>query len=154
MEDEIAFLSKEEDFRRTLLQRTTSFEKKIAEYERIVREKDEQIAELRSNVEHLENQHCTAVTERFPKGAEHEEIRRLENELKVTVTRLKNAEASPSRTAEMNRLRSLLEEKEKKLTASRRQYRQLLRKVETSLVHLEEQQLKTKKKLEQSIIGS
>ncbi|KAK5984360.1 hypothetical protein GCK32_006531 [Trichostrongylus colubriformis] len=182
MENEIASLSKEENFRKTLLLRTTSFEKKVAEYERTIEEKDKQIADLRRNLKNMEGQQSTAVLENSLKEDVDEEKRRLEcelkkltlsskqneeknkamveqlkqerNKLEITIAELKkNAEAFPSKTAEMNRLRSLLEEKEEQLSASRRRYRQLLRKVETSLIHLEKQHQNTKRKLENNIIG-
>nr|CDJ95143.1 Protein K10G6.4 [Haemonchus contortus] len=178
MENEFAMLSKEENFHEMLVQRTTSFEKKIAEYERKIEEKEEQINELRKNVELLKSQTTTGTSLK-----DDEEKRRLESELKnlslaskqkeeksktiieelkqernkleITIAELKkNVEAYPSKTAELNRLRSLLEEKEEKLSASRRRYRNLLRKVETSLAHLEKQHQKTKRKLEENIIGS
>lgn len=44
MEKEIEWMTKEENFRKTLLLRTTSFERKIDEFQNIVAEKDELIA--------------------------------------------------------------------------------------------------------------
>ncbi|VDO90826.1 unnamed protein product [Haemonchus placei] len=179
MENEFAMLSKEDSFHEMLMQRTASFEKKIAEYERTIEEKDEQLNELRKNVELLESQTTTGISLK-----DDEEKRRLESELKslslaskqkeeknkAIIEELKQernkleikqagnhdcrTQAYPSKTAELNRLRSLLEEKEEKLSASRRRYRNLLRKVETSLAHLEKQHQKTKRKLEENIIGS
>ncbi|RCN32403.1 hypothetical protein ANCCAN_21791 [Ancylostoma caninum] len=44
MEKEVEWMTKEENFRKTLLLRTTSFERKVDEFQKIVAEKDELIA--------------------------------------------------------------------------------------------------------------
>ncbi|WKX94779.1 hypothetical protein Q1695_011779 [Nippostrongylus brasiliensis] len=181
MEKEIAWLSKEENFRTMLMQRTASFEQKTAEFEREAVEKDELISDLRRQVDKLTDAQQQSITENSVK-IEDEEKRRLKedlktlsiaskqndevnkaiieelkkdrNKLEITIAELKNnAQAYPSKTAELNRLKRLLEEKDEKLNASRRSYRHLLRKVETSLIHLEKQQQQTKRKLEESFVA-
>ncbi|VDL78367.1 unnamed protein product [Nippostrongylus brasiliensis] len=201
MEKEIAWLSKEENFRTMLMQRTASFEQKTAEFEREAEEKDELISDLRRQVDKLTDAQQQSITENSVK-IEDEEKRRLKedlkaksnpstqstktftllklfqtlsiaskqndevnkaiieelkkdrNKLEITIAELKNnAQAYPSKTAELNRLNRLLEEKDEKLNASRRSYRHLLRKVETSLIHLEKQQQQTKRKLEESFVA-
>lgn len=182
MESEMTWITKEENFRRTLMERTSSFEKQIAECQRVLAEKDDLISDLRHELQQLRSLHSTAITESSLRSGE-EEKRRLEselqqlslaskqnearylavieelkqerNKLEITVAELKkNSEVNPSMAAEISRLRGIVREKEEKLHVSRRRYEQLLRKVESSLFHLEKQHRQTKKKLEENIIGS
>ncbi|KHJ92462.1 hypothetical protein OESDEN_07647, partial [Oesophagostomum dentatum] len=64
MEKELAWLTKEENFRKTLLSRTTSFEQKVDEFQHIVVEKDELIATLRQELEKLQTSTITETLKR------------------------------------------------------------------------------------------
>ncbi|VDM64493.1 unnamed protein product [Angiostrongylus costaricensis] len=142
MVKEVAWLSKEEDFRKTLKLRTTSFENKLADLERVSEEKTNSL---------------TLVLEQKEKASSAlvERLERERNELEMSVAELKkNLASDPSNSNELQCLRKVVEEKEKQLTSVTRRYRRLVRQVETSLVHLEKHQRETWNKLEQSIIPS
>uniref|UniRef100_A0A0K0DIP3 Mitotic spindle assembly checkpoint protein MAD1 n=1 Tax=Angiostrongylus cantonensis TaxID=6313 RepID=A0A0K0DIP3_ANGCA len=142
MEKEVAWLSKEEDFRKTLKLRTTSFENKLADLERVSEEKTNS---LTLALEQKEKASSALV----------EQLERERNELEMSVAELrKNLASGPSNSDELKCLRKVVEEKEKQLTSVTRRYRRLVRQVETSLAHLEKQQRETSNKLEQSIIPS
>ncbi|VDM68191.1 unnamed protein product, partial [Strongylus vulgaris] len=171
MEKEIVWMTKEENFRKTLLLRTTSFEQKANDFQRTLAEKDEMIEGLRRDLQKLQTAIAEAsrkdemMTESSAKKditraednaskALIEQLKRERNALEVTVAELKKQlETSPETLQEVKRLQKLLEEKDEKLAAMRRNYRQLMRKVEHSLEHLEKQHLKTRRKLEENIIS-
>ncbi|KAL6736559.1 hypothetical protein Aduo_006897 [Ancylostoma duodenale] len=173
MEKEVEFMTKEENFRKTLLLRTTSFERKVDEFQKIVAEKDELIAGMRRDLESMQNSEVAEsslqnklepdATEKNPFSQPDqkdeanqtliEDLKRERNSLEITVAELKKKlDISPETVQEVKRLEKLLKEKEEELSSMRRQYRQLMRKVEHSLVHLEKQHMKTKRKLEENIM--
>ncbi|CAJ0605997.1 unnamed protein product [Cylicocyclus nassatus] len=170
MEKEIDWMTKEDNFRKTLLLRTTSFEQKANDFQRAMAEKDELIAGLRLDVERLqaslkESRRQQAENDKksppLPKEEKDdssqaviEQLKRERNNLEVTVAELKKQlESSPETAKEVKRLKELLEDKTDKLATMQRSYRQLMRKVEHSLVHLEKQHLKTRRKLEENILS-
>ncbi|KAJ1361348.1 hypothetical protein KIN20_020565 [Parelaphostrongylus tenuis] len=181
MEKEVAWLSKEEDFRKTLTLKTASFEKKVADLERITEEKTNFFG-LRRNFEELRDRGASTIAEVFARNNDEEKARlegkvksltstlehkekascalveqleRERNVLEMTVAELKKKPmCDPSNSDELQCLRKVVEEKEKQLTSVTRRYRQLVRQVETSLSHLEKQQRETSNKLEQTIIPS
>ncbi|EPB77593.1 hypothetical protein ANCCEY_03351 [Ancylostoma ceylanicum] len=175
MEKEVEWMTKEENFRKTLLLRTTSFERKVDEFQKIVAEKDEFIAVMRRDMDAMQKSSedaesscqnklgSDATSEKNPSSELEqkydanqtliEELKRERNSLEITVAELKKKlEISPATEQEVKRLKDLLAEKEEQLSSLRRQYRQLMRKVEHSLVHLEKQHMKTKRKLEENLV--
>ncbi|RCN31537.1 hypothetical protein ANCCAN_22673 [Ancylostoma caninum] len=173
MEKEVEWMTKEENFRKTLLLRTTSFERKVDEFQKIVAEKDEVIAGMRRDLESIQNSEVAETSLQNKVGPETteknpisrtdqkdevnqtliEELKRERNSLEITVAELKKKlDISPETVQEVKRLEGLLKEKDDELSSMRRQYRQLMRKVEHSLVHLEKQHMRTKRKLEENIM--
>lgn len=182
MEKEVVWLSKEENFRKTLTLRTESFEKKVADLERVTDEKTNVIEGLRRNFEELRTRGASTIAEVFSKNNDDERARledkvkslslalkqkekttcelveQLERErsmLEITVAELKKKSVCCSPNSdELQCLRKVVEEKEKQLTSVTRRYRQLMRQVEISLSHLEKQQRETSNKLERIFIPS
>ncbi|KIH62204.1 hypothetical protein ANCDUO_07514 [Ancylostoma duodenale] len=110
MEKEVEFMTKEENFRKTLLLRTTSFERKVDEFQKIVAEKDELIAGMRRDLESMQNSEVAEsslqnklepdATEKNPFSQPDqkdeanqtliEDLKRERNSLEITVAELKS----------------------------------------------------------------